>query len=117
MIALRLAFLAAAVSPLVLTSTAVQASPLSAVNQALQPCLVGGQPKACPAALRVIDQLQATAEFLNADSLCKQQLRQFKDVVALMAIRDTTPIEAQGTFDAVARSAPVRGSEQPFSCL
>lgn len=104
MIALRHTLLAAAATPLLLLATTpVQASSLKAVNEALQPCLMGGMPQPCPAALRAIDQLQASTAYAKADPLCKQQVRQFKDVVALMAIRDTTPIEAQASLDGVAQ--------------
>jgi len=86
-----------------LAASVVQASTLSALNQALQPCLEAGKPQPCPAVLRRIDQLQASPSYTRADTLCKQQLRQFKEVVALMAIRDTTPIEAQASFNGMAQ--------------
>lgn len=109
MIALRQVLLATVVSPVLFAVSAVQASTLSALNQALQPCLQGGKPQPCPAVLRGIDQLQASPAYTRADTLCKQQVRQFKEVVALMAIRDTTPIEAQSSFNALAQVCSTAG--------
>lgn len=96
-------------SPLLFAATAVQASTLGTLNGALQPCLAGGKPQPCPAVLRAIDQLQASPAYARADILCKQQVRQFKEVVALMAIRDTTPIEAQASFDGMAQVCSAAG--------
>jgi len=108
-IALRHALRAVSLPPLLLATAAVHASPLIAVNDALQPCLAGGKPQPCPAALRAIDQLQASPAFAKADILCKQQVQQFKQVVALMTIRDTTPIEAQASLDGVGQVCSTAG--------
>lgn len=109
MFAHRFAFLTALVLPLALPPARVLAAPLAPVNTALQACLDGGRPKSCPGAIDAINAVQASAPYRKADPLCRQQVSQFKDVVTLMAIRDTTPIEAQASFDAMAQACANSG--------
>lgn len=107
---LHRALIAALMSPLLVVAPgSAQESSLAGVYQALQPCLDGGRAKACPAALKAVDGLQASAAYARADILCKQQMASFRDVVALMAIRDSTPIEAQASFDAMAQACASLG--------
>lgn len=109
MIAQRFVLLTALVSPLLLPIAGAQAASLASVNAALQACLDGGRPRACPGAVDAVNALQASAAYGKADPLCRQQIVQFKDVVTLLAVKDTTPLEAQAKFDAVVQTCAKAG--------